>query len=488
MKTIKMSEKISTIQTVSVILIIVAIIVSGVSVSYITSLSGKMDKLVSAESELSGKIDELTSAELELVSTVGDLGEVLGEYGEKIAGIEERIKALEEEAAKPTVEEVRIGCPWPLSGTAAHIGIDSKPMIEWYANKINEEGGIKSLGGAKIKLIFADTESKPEIARISAAKLITEDKCVALVDGVLSGNALTQSEECEKYHVPIVLGSSSSPTLTARGFKYIFRFWAHDKLLARELFKFLNYLEEENNIEVTKIAIVTDNTLFGVDCGKAYLEANDDPEIGGYEVVEHITIPKGLIDCTSEVARLKTSGAEVLFTAVTTAGDVILLQQTIEKMDFNFWALFSASGHLNPEYVDIGPTGWYVFTRTSHSPDIYTTKPHTKIYDDVYRELTGKPLFGYPNGAWIGLKIVVEAIERAASIDPEKIRDEIAATDISGWELPMPYKGIKFDETGQNIYATPCINQLWDGEWHLVGPEAIAAHTAVFPQLTWDER
>lgn len=389
----------------------------------------------------------------------------------------------------PKVTEVRIGCPYPLSGSFASQGLESKLMVEWYANEINAKGGVKSLGGAKIKLIFADTESKPEVARIQTVRLITEDKCVALIDGFMSGLVLVESEECEKYQVPILAGSSSSPTLTERGYKYMFRFWASDRMLARDLFTFLKYLEKESGTAVKKIAIINDNTLFGADGGKMHKEANDDPKIGGYEVVEWITIPAGATDLTSEVMRLKKAAPQVLFTIISSASDAVVLQKAMRNHDFNFLALFSSSGHLNPEYVTAtGKDGEYVFTRTSYSDDILTVKPHLKYIADKFKELTGKFLYSYPNTSWIALKIAYEAIERAGSLDPKKIRDEIAKTDMPGDDLTLPYKRIKFDETGQNIYATPFINQLLKGSYRLVGPPEVAAVKPVFPQPTWAQR
>lgn len=388
----------------------------------------------------------------------------------------------------PKVTEVRIGCPYPLSGTAATIGLDCKPLIEWFVDQINKEGGIKSLGGAKLKAIFADTESKPEIARVQAAKLITEDKCVVLMDGTLSGNALTQAEECEKYGVPIILGASSSPTLTESGFKYTFRHWAHDKMLARSLFAFLKHLEKESGKKVETIAIVTDNTLFGVDCGKAYKLANEDPEVGGYKIVEYIEFPIGATDLTSEVARLKVAKPQALFLSVTVAGDCILLQRTFKKMDFNFWALFSASGHHMPEYAAIGKTAWYVYIRLPYGPDLLTAKPWVKPIADKFKEMTGREFHAYPAAAYASLVLIREVLEKCGSTDPKKIRDTLAEIFIPPEKLPLAHGGIKFDGNGQNIYALPVINQLQETGWRTVGPADVAVAKAIFPQPTWAER
>lgn len=99
-----MSEKTSTVQIVSVVLIIVAIIVSGASYINTSGLRGEMGELSGKIEGLSYTIEELTSAESELASAVVDLGMAVGKTGEEIEAIEERIKGIEERI-KPVPEE-----------------------------------------------------------------------------------------------------------------------------------------------------------------------------------------------------------------------------------------------------------------------------------------------------------------------------------------------------------------------------------------------
>ena len=76
--------------------------------------------------------------------------------------------------------------------------------------------------------------------------------------------------------------------------------------------------------------------------------------------------------------------------------------------------------------------------------------------------------------------VLADAINRAGSTDPEKIRQALVATDIPGDQTIMPWKGIKFDSTGQNIAATPVIQQIKDGEYHTIYPFDVAAEEAVW--------
>jgi branched-chain amino acid transport system substrate-binding protein len=388
----------------------------------------------------------------------------------------------------PKATEVRIGCPFPMTGPLANIGLDMKAMIEIVADKVNSAGGIKSLGGAKLTPIFADTEGKPDVCRAQTRRLIEEQKVVVLTDGALSGTVLTASEEGERAGVPMVVGSSSSVTLTERGFKYFFRIWSNDKLMARQQLEYLKGLQA-GGVNVKKIATVNDNTLFGTEAGGYYKEANNDPQIGGYDLVEQITFPAGATDLTSEVLRLKSSGAEVLLTAITPVGDAVLLQRTMKKLDYNFKLLFSSAGHLNPDYLKLGADAWYATIRIAYCDDILEVKPWVKEWADAYKSKTGNGLYGYPANIFTCMRVIIDSVERAASTDPKKIRDAMAATDLKTADIIELYKGVKFDEKGQNIYATPLILQLMsDNAWHIVGPRDVAVYQPIFPQPTWSDR
>jgi branched-chain amino acid transport system substrate-binding protein len=85
-----------------------------------------------------------------------------------------------------------------------------------------------------------------------------------------------------------------------------------------------------------------------------------------------------------------------------------------------------------------------------------------------------------------GLFVLVEAIDRAGSTDPAKIQAALKATDLKPDELMVGYKGVKFDEKGQNILAAGVLIQLQDGENYVaVWPKAAAQKDPVLPYKGW---
>ncbi|GAC1480849.1 MAG: hypothetical protein NVS2B11_05880 [Acetobacteraceae bacterium] len=75
---------------------------------------------------------------------------------------------------------------------------------------------------------------------------------------------------------------------------------------------------------------------------------------------------------------------------------------------------------------------------------------------------------------------MADAINRAASAKPDEIRKALIATDVAGDETIMPWRGVRFDDTGQNVLATPVIQQVADGRYHTVYPADVAVQDPVW--------
>ncbi len=135
-------------------------------------------------------------------------------------------------AAQP--KEVVLGVIYPMTGPTAQAGIDNKPVFEIAADIANGAvdlpfplyqslKGMPGLKGAKIRLVFADHQGKPELGQSEAERMITQEKVHALVCCWHSGVTATASQVAERYGIPFMNPESSSPGLHRRGFKWFFR-------------------------------------------------------------------------------------------------------------------------------------------------------------------------------------------------------------------------------------------------------------------------
>jgi branched-chain amino acid transport system substrate-binding protein len=82
-----------------------------------------------------------------------------------------------------------------------------------------------------------------------------------------------------------------------------------------------------------------------------------------------------------------------------------------------------------------------------------------------------------------------DAINRAGSTQPEAIREAIKKTQITGDKLITPWRGIQFDENGQNILVDAIVIQYQDGgKRYTIYPFNLATRDIVYPIPKWSER
>ncbi len=141
-------------------------------------------------------------------------------------------------------QTVKIGNIIPLSGPSASVGIQGKNAREMAVQEINDAGGIKSMGGAKLEMLYADSKSDPTAGVSAAEQMINSDKVVLLTGCWNSAVTYPATQVAERYGVPFVVPVSVRDTITERGFKYTFRVAAKDSWWTRDQFAFLHDMEK----------------------------------------------------------------------------------------------------------------------------------------------------------------------------------------------------------------------------------------------------
>jgi branched-chain amino acid transport system substrate-binding protein len=99
----------------------------------------------------------------------------------------------------------------------------------------------------------------------------------------------------------------------------------------------------------------------------------------------------------------------------------------------------------------------------------------------MFRWRYGAAMDGNSARTFTAAMTLFEAINRAGSSDPTAIRDALAATDVPAAETIMPWRGIRFDASGQNVLARGVIVQRIDGAYRTVWPFGVAAAKLVWP-------
>jgi branched-chain amino acid transport system substrate-binding protein len=382
---------------------------------------------------------------------------------------------------------VKIGNIIPLSGPSATVGQQGKQAREMAVEEINAAGGIAALGGAKLELVYADSESKPEKGVAEAERLINTEKVHILTGCWNSAVTYPTTAVAERYGIPFVVPVSVADKITDQGFKTVFRIAAKDSWWTRDQFAFLKDMETEFGTKVEKIAFVYENG----DWGKGFAgQWKGLAEKAGYKVVLDEPYPSTATDLSPVVQKIRRSRADVLM-LVSNAADAILLTNTLAEYKVKLKAIIaSGGGHADPSFLKTtGDNAKYLFDIVEWETDI--NKPGAKEANAKYNQKYDQNLTGEAVDAYVAMYVLKDALERAGSLDPAKIREALAATNLAeGPGMIVGYDAVSFDESGQNKNASLVmvqVNDMGSGlERITVWPKGArrAGYTPVFPMPT----
>ncbi len=393
-------------------------------------------------------------------------------------------------------EEIRIGVIFPLTGPLATTGQGLLKGAELAADVINNKinlnmplaktAGLPNLKNAKIKIIPGDHQGKPEVGMAETERLITQEKVVAILGCYNSAVTATASQAAERYGIPFLNDSSSSPGLTERGFKWFFRTTPHDDMFSENFFIFFNDLKKRK-IKTGTIALLYENTLFGVDSRK-YQEMY--AQKYGYKIVGAIPYPAKTTQLTSEIQKLRSFDPHIVLQTSYTA-DAILSMKTYKELNFAPTAFVANDAGFNdPDFIkSLGKDADYVLSREVWASDLSAKKPMIKTVADMFQKKAGKPMSGDYARSFTGMIVLADAINRAKSTVPAKIQQALAATNIKADQLIMPWDGVRFDpKTHQNVLGKGIIVQIQKGERYTVWPFSLATKQVIWPFPNWRSR
>jgi len=402
---------------------------------------------------------------------------------------------------------IKIGAIYPLTGGAAAAGRELRAGVELAVEIANnamadvnmsmaKNAGITSMGGAKIEIIFKDHEGNPTLGADLAKKLILDDKVDGLLGCYHSSVTKTVSAVAEQYGVPMINGSSTSPALTQRGFKWFWRTTPHDVWFTKDLFEFLNGLTEGKvkgvpavaKKDIMNLSSACEKTEWGSFVSELIQQFAKEYS---YDLRKSMLYAKEAPDLSSEVRSLKASRAEVMLFASYTS-DAILMIKTLKAQKAQPKVIWGQdAGFEVPEFrATLGDSVVGILTRTVFLPQVVQVKAVAGQVNALYKAKTGNDLTGASARSFTGLQTWVHVLEDAASTEPAAIQKAANALNIPGNELVVPWAGIKFstsgDEIGQNTLGSGLIGQYQKGAdgqivLEIVYPFDVASADMIYP-------
>jgi branched-chain amino acid transport system substrate-binding protein len=366
--------------------------------------------------------------------------------------------------------EIVIGAPNALTGGLGEVGSRGTWGMQIAVDQINREGGIKSMGGAKLKLVIADTTSEnPTQSASITRRMIDQEGAIVLAGAGASAMTLAAQVEAEKSEVPLLTNSYADGIVT-RGYKYTFKItpqggavWNWSMTSAYDMWK------ASKGSPPKSALIFMSNDAVGLVVQK---QLPEHAKTLNLEVPFSQSFQMGLSDPSVAVAPVLRYKPDLLFLGGFT-NDLILIIKALRGVGANMPIFGAGPAGTDSVGKGLGAAGDKFFAPMAWNWDLNV--PGNKEFVAAYK--AAYPTQPYPpaneqlgQGYVIGL-IIRQALENAASRDPKKIRDVIASTEFT--DLPYPATKVKFGDNGLNIYNQEVLAEWMKGELRTVWPQSV---------------
>jgi len=379
-------------------------------------------------------------------------------------------------------KEILIGSLHPTTGPTAIDGLSIANGFLLAIEQKNAAGGIKSLGGAKMKVLLMDHESKPKAGEAATEKLI-RDGCIALAGSYNSPVTMVTSQVAERHGIPHVITISVADEILQRGFKFCFRVQPDSTNMAELTCKYTRQLAQKHNLNLKTIAHLH-ITGFGA---SIFNKAQKFAPQYGFEVVGGVSYGFGVSDLTTEISKIKGMNPDVIFDTGYLADGILKMRTYSDlKAEPKGGIIGCANGaYSNSAAVNElkGLMNYIMDGNYYHNPRSPLAMRMIEAYNKRFTDVRFQSHSVYAYNAAL---VIIDGLERAGSRDPRKIRDAIASCSLK--EHIAPGGPIEFDSTGQNKNAMITLQQIQKGTIKVVLPEEYSDATPMYPFPPWSAR
>jgi len=249
-------------------------------------------------------------------------------------------------------------------------------------------------------------------------------------------------------------------------------------MFTEAMFDFFKEVGGKTGRPVKSVALFYEDSIFGSDSSAVQRKLASEAKIAMAADIKYRANSPSL---SAEAQRLKAANADVIMPSSYTS-DAILLLRSCSEIGYKPPAIMAqAAGFQEQAFLTAaGPLAEGVFSRSSFAIDATKSRPAITVVNAAYKAKSGKDLNDNTSRQVVAVQTLADAINRAGSAKPDDIRRALMATNIPGDQTIMPWKGVKFDETGQNIEATPVIQQVFNGAYVTVFPAAVAVREPIW--------
>ncbi len=378
-------------------------------------------------------------------------------------------------------QEVKVGLLVPISGMYARPGTVMRHGAEMAVEHINAQGGVKALGGAKLKLIVLDSGDSTEKAKNAAQRMVAQETDLVAASGAyLSSFTLAVTEVTERANLP-VLTLSYSDLITDRGFKYVFQTSATAASQAEQaLPQIMKLAETASGKRPKTVAIITDNTGASVASAKPMRERLLAQH--GLQLVVDETFTPPLADATALVQRVRGARPDLLFFLPTVISDAKLVLEKMNEFGLGQGRIPTISFGIAIAEPDMLQTvSAELLQGVLTCVGSWGSKGHEELMAELKRKYNEPWMTQNAISTYGDMWVIKEALEKAGKADRGAIAEALRTMD-AGPSKYYPLGQIKFDEKGRRVGAGMTIVQWQSGVPVTVFPQELAVAQPFWPK------
>jgi branched-chain amino acid transport system substrate-binding protein len=354
--------------------------------------------------------------------------------------------------------------------------------LELAVDHVNKAGGIRSMGGVKLKLLVEDSESKVDVGGIAAEKLIRKG-VVCMTGAFQNAVTLNIARITERHKIPYVIDISAADDITQQGFQYVFRVFVSISSMLDTGLQGVSKIFEQST-KPPKSAVVVNITEFS---GKLYsdlfLKKIEEKGVP-WKILKRITYPENPMSLASEIKEAKDLKPDVLF-VMCRLRDAIMLVEEMYKQKFDIDGIIGTASpaFADPSFHKQGKLSDYAFNITPWHDEV---NEFGRTIAQEYEVRFKKPFNMNASNSFDAIMVIADALERAKSIDRDELRKALLTTRLKKkTSIGGP---IEFDPYGNNKGARSGLMQLQGGRAKIVYPPEAATSKAIYPVPSWDKR
>jgi len=373
---------------------------------------------------------------------------------------------------------IDIGASIPLTGRFGSLGAMVKPGYEYAVADINAAGGVYVKEyDAKIplRLTIYDDESDPTKAVSKMETLFSEQKVTAYLGGAGSDMHAATAAIAEKNKVPYLGIAFALWQIHQQGYKYLFSPFPKSPDQTRDVFEVLNTIPEAQRPK--KVAIFQEKTDWGIELTTMWKE---NAAKYGYDIVVLEEYTPRSEDFSAMILKAKSAGAEILLSVPVQPDGIAIFKQMAELGWTPKFSLVIRAPENVSWSTTLGKTGDYATMFAGwHNGEKF---PGVAELNAKYQAEFGRPADLLTGPSYACVQILANSIERAGTLDRDKIRDAMAATNMTTVIGPVTFNA---DGTGKVLNP---LTQWQNGKLELVWPADQATAPLAYPAIDFDKR